>query len=90
MLDTGGVMCIICGKVLKSIENGKRHVRETHHPNQKAQCGICKKLYKNERQRNDHCKAVHGVTAKEMQNLIMVSPKITTNYKEDTDDQYYQ
>ena len=86
MLDAGGVMCITCGKVYKEAWTGKRHVREIHRSNQRAQCKICKKFYKNERQRNDHYKSVHGVSAKEMQNLIMVPDTADTA----SNDQYFE
>ena len=72
VLDNGGVMCITCGKTLSSIGVGNRHVRETHRPNQKAQCRICKKFYKNERQLNNHYKSVHGISGREMKNVVKV------------------
>ena len=72
MVD-GGVMCIQCGKIFTTISNGSRHVREAHRPNVQAQCQICKRFYKNERLRNNHLKYVHGITTKQMKNVIHVS-----------------
>ena len=94
MLEEGGVMCITCGKYLSSIGIGNRHVRETHRPNQKAQCKICKRFYKNERQRNDHYKTSHGVTARQMRNLIKVPDQQSSGgnyYQENQADlQYFE
>ena len=72
MMKEGGVMCIKCGKVLSAINSGRRHVRETHRPNQRAQCQICKRFYKNERQRNNHLNSAHGITPKQMKNVIKI------------------
>ena len=92
MLDDGGVMCITCNKVLSSVSTGNRHVREKHRPNEKAQCRICKRFYCNERQRNNHYKTAHGVSYKQMQNLIMVPDNNTSNsiYEGNPNDQYYE
>ena len=86
VLDNGGVMCITCGKSLSSIGVGNRHVRETHRPNQKAQCRICKKFYKNERQLNNHYKSVHGISGREMKNVVKV-PNLPTSHHQQSDPQ---
>ena len=73
-----GVMCIQCGRILSTIHSGRRHIKETHQPNEQAQCGICKKIYKNERQRNNHYYTAHGVSPKKntiLQELLDAPPK---------------
>ena len=72
VLDNGQVMCVTCGKTLCNMTTGKRHIRETHRPTQRAQCRICKKTYQNERSRNNHYKLIHGVSAKQMTNFVRV------------------
>ena len=82
-------MCISCGKILSSIGIGNRHVREIHRPNQKAQCRICKKVYKNERSRNVHYQREHGVSSKQMDNVIKV-PDTMPMYHGNVNDEYYE
>ena len=71
-------MCIKCGKVLSALNSGRRHIRETHQFNQRVQCQICKKDYKNKRQLNEHYNTAHGVSARQMNNVIKV-PSITND-----------
>ena len=59
-LDTGGYVCVTCGKVLSNTSNGYRHVRETHRINQQSQCNICQRFYKNDRQLKHHILYFHG------------------------------
>ena len=87
-IGSGGYMCLKCGKVLSTLSNGRRHVRESHHFNQTSQCRICKKVLKNERQRNDHYRNAHGVTANQMKNTIKVAP--ATNPAVDFDQDFYE
>ena len=68
-LNSGGVMCITCGKIFSSACNCRRHVRESHRPAIEAQCKLCKRVYKSERVRNDHYKNAHGISVKEMLTL---------------------
>ena len=72
VLESGQVMCVTCGKILCNMNTGKRHIRETHRPTQRAQCRICKKTYQNERSRNNHYKLAHGVSAKQMTKFVRV------------------
>ena len=65
----GKVLCTICGKTLSSWSTGKRHFSEKHMPNKEAKCKICKKVYKNERKRNDHYKSAHGISSRMMKNV---------------------
>ena len=84
-----GYMCITCGKIISNLYNGNRHVQEKHRSNQRAQCKICKKFYKNIRHRNDHYKMTHGVSAKQMNNLIKVPESSATKVEEHYDDEVY-
>ena len=86
-----GVMCITCGKVLSSEAIGKRHVKESHRPTQKVQCRICKRFYKNERARNEHYRTAHGVTAKQMQNIIKIpgQAEMSAVFDENIEEPYY-
>ena len=87
---SGGYMCLKCGKVLSTLSNGRRHIRESHHFNQTSQCRICKKVLKNERQRNDHYRSAHGVTANQMKNTIKVAPSSTNSSAVDFDQDFYE
>ena len=58
-LDTGGYVCVTCGKVLSNTSNGYRHVRETHRVNQQSQCNICQRNFKLHHQLTSHVKIVH-------------------------------
>ena len=77
MYPDGRVLCTICGKTLGSWGTGKRHFKENHLPNQEAVCKICKRVYKNERKRNDHYKSAHGISSKMMKNVYKVTADIT-------------
>ena len=89
ILDEGGVMCITCGKVLSTVTNGNRHVREKHRPNQRAQCRICKKDFKHYRVLDNHYKINHGVSAKQMKNLVRVPDNKIVVSEDNLDIQYY-
>lgn len=79
VLDNGGgVMCLTCGKTLSTLSIGNRHVRESHRPTQKAICRICQRIYKNGRVLNEHYKTTHGVSAKQMRNVIKVPDSDTS------------
>ena len=84
MKDGGGVMCINCGKTLSTLGSGRRHIREKHRYNQRAQCIMCKREYKNMRCLQEHLSTTHGVSAKQLQNVIRVPhDNETTNYSSD-------
>ena len=84
MKDGGGVMCINCGKTLSTLGSGRRHIREKHRYNQRAQCIMCKREYKNMRCLQEHLSTTHGVSAKQLQNVIRVPhDDETTNYSSD-------
>ena len=71
-----GVMCCHCGKVLSTVHVARRHVKEIHGHNEQAQCEFCMKFFKNERQKKNHIKCAHGVSAvttTNTQNLILQS-----------------
>ena len=72
MMEDGGVTCINCGKILSTMGSGRRHIREKHRYNQRAQCIMCKREYKNWRCLQEHLSTVHGVSAKQLQNVIRV------------------
>jgi len=57
------------------MSSGRRHIREMHRFTPTASCQICHKVYKNERQRNEHLNTTHGVSAKQMLNVIKVPPQ---------------
>ena len=42
------------------MSSGRRHIREMHRFTPTASCQICHKVYKNERQRNEHLNTTHG------------------------------
>ena len=65
-------MCIKCGKTYSGISSGRRHIRENHRFQAKAQCQFCKRFYKNERQRNEHYNTAHGISARQLKNVIKV------------------
>ena len=92
VLDNGGVMCLTCGKTLSTLSIGNRHVRESHRPTQKAICRIpCQKIYKNGRVLNEHYKTTHGVSARQMRNVIKVPDSDTSfAYDEVIEDQYLE
>ena len=89
VLDNGGVMCLTCGKTLSTLSIGNRHVRESHRPTQKAICRICQKIYKNGRVLNEHYKTNHGVSARQMRNVIKVPDSSDTSFAYD-EEQYLE
>ena len=66
-----GVMCCHCGKVLSTVHVARRHVKEIHGHNEQQQCEICLKFFKNERQKKNHIKCAHGISATTTQNLVL-------------------
>jgi len=81
-LPDGRVTCLICGKTLSNVANGKRHYSTSHQPNQPARCKICKKLCKNKQSRDAHLRQSHGLTPKLMRNIIQ-PPKPPQNLNEE-------
>lgn len=74
----GEYLCLVCGKKLSNAQNGKRHVMQVHHTNQKAQCTICKAVYKNRATLHTHYYQKHGVTPAMVRNAIQVPEVVYT------------
>ena len=64
------VLCVQCQKVLSSMNNAKRHYIIRHQQNQRIQCQICHKLYKNIHSRDTHLIQIHGVKASMMKRAV--------------------
>ena len=73
-LPDGRVTCLLCGKTLSNVNNGKRHYKSAHQPNEPARCRVCKKLCKNKQARDMHLRRDHGLTPKLMRNIIPPPP----------------
>ena len=86
-LPDGRVTCLKCGKTLSNVHNGKRHFQTTHQPNQPARCKVCKKLCKNKQSRDAHLRITHGLTPKQMKNIIPAPLAPTSTEAYTLDDQ---
>lgn len=71
-LPNGGCLCLICGKKLSNTQNGRRHFNQMHQKNKKAQCSICKAVFKNRGSRDSHYYNKHRVTPAMIKNAIKV------------------
>ena len=63
-------VCLVCGRLSKTLSNAKGHYKFKHLPQTPAQCEVCHKVFKNTRSRNEHRGRVHKINNTMLANQI--------------------
>ena len=65
--------CLVCQREFSMKNNGLRHVRTVHCENEKEQCYLCLKWFKNDVSLAKHARLIHrkGVGSQQSQNTYM-------------------
>jgi len=81
-LPDGKVKCLKCDKTLSCLSSGNRHYATNHQEGIEVRCKICKKECKNKFAYQAHVRNNHGVSLKDLKNVIK-PPQKNVNTKDD-------
>jgi len=70
----GGFVCLVCGRKFNFKTSAVRHYRTQHIAQNRVQCHVCQRYFKNKVVRNTHRAHAHGITENMMRCIVGERP----------------
>jgi len=76
--SAGGFVCLVCGRKFNFKTSAVRHYRTQHIAQNRVQCHVCQRFFKNKVVRNTHRAHAHGITENMMRCIVGERPSSAT------------